>query len=387
MSFEITTSKAQTLVTWWDLKEQIDLNPVYQRKGSIWSLKQKQDLVDTALNGFDIPKFYFADFSYLNSDLNPNKKKYAVVDGKQRITTIFDFFENKFSLADTFVLYEDPDLPLAGLNYAQLAQKHPRIARRFDNYNISVMNIVTDDEQKINELFLRLNASRPLVGAEIRNAMQGEVPILIRELAAHAFWTRTRFGTKRGQDRNAAAKLLLLEHVGTFVDTKKKQLDNLVTRTNASADEHGDDIEIDEATAEAEADQTVEDLLDAAESSEAETIDVRRASERVKRHLDRMVPCFEERDPVLAQQAQIPVVYWLARELGSVSLEYLQPFLKAFETERRENRLLPTGERKAHFLEYELMARTSNDQASIGGRYKILRRLYDEFVSQQTLAS
>ena len=88
------------------------------------------------------------------------------------------------------------------------------------------MRVITDDKSKINELFVRLNRSKPLTGAEIRNAMTGPVPEIIRVLVMRdMFKSCIRFPVKRGQDKNAAAKLLLFEHAEKMTETKRRNLD------------------------------------------------------------------------------------------------------------------------------------------------------------------
>lgn len=381
MSFRVIQNPAQTLTSWWDDKDNIDIEPVYQRKGHIWSQAQKQGLVDTILNGFDVPKLYFADFTLLNSNLNEKRKKYAVIDGKQRLLSVFGFFEGEFTLNKDFLFFDDPSLQLGGLSYSDLMANYPKIGRRFDNYNLSVMSVVTDDEAKISELFVRLNTSKPLVGAEIRNAMVGEVPNLIRDLVVHPFWVKTKFNKLRGQDKNTAAKLLLIEHTGTFVDTKKRQLDNLVAQAKkrpvpaqAGPDDEPEDLD-DEMPV------TVEDVAEAA--IEAEESDVKRAADRVETVLTRMEKLFIDQDPLLNQQAQIPVIYWLVRNIDPSQLRLVRPFLNEFEKERAANRAIPAGDpnRDAFLLDFELMSRTSNDQASIGGRYRIMRQRFEQFAS------
>ncbi len=386
MTFRVMPAQPQTLVSWWDEKSDLDLDPVYQRKGQVWSTKQNQDLIDTILNSFDIPKLYFADFTLLDSELNSKRKKYAVIDGKQRMLAIFGFFEGEFTLSRKFVLFENPELRLGGLSYDDLVSNYPKIARKFSNASLSIMSVVTNDEQKINELFIRLNSSKPLVGAEIRNAMLGEVPQLIREIVEHPFWRKTRFGKGRGQDKNLAAKLLLLEHAGTFVDTKKRQLDELVTKTNvvaqqADIDEKADPHDQQEEDLEGEI-VTADDVADAAENSE--NSDIARSAKRVQDMLARLAPRFVENDDTLAQQAQIPVIYWLARESNPSALGYLRPFLVKFEADRRENRAKDVLDpsRDATLVDFELMARTSNDQSSIAGRYRIMRERFERFISQ-----
>lgn len=389
MTFRVMPAPPQTIISWWDESSDLDLSPVYQRKGEVWTVKQNQDLVDTILNSFDIPKLYFADFTLLDSSLNSKRKKFAVIDGKQRMLAIFGFFEGSFTLSRKFVLFESPELRLGGLSYDDLVSNYPKIARRFANYSLSVMSVVTDDEQKINELFIRLNSSKPLVGAEIRNAMIGEVPQLIREIVETDFWMKTRFSKQRGQDKNLAAKLLLLEHAGTFVDTKKRQLDDLVIKTNDAADaaellrdeqllEDPHDSQDEELEGEV---ITAEDVADAAESSE--NSDISRSADRVKRMLAQLSPRFVPNDPVLGQQAQIPVIYWLARESEPHAISRLREFLVMFEGDRIANRQREIGDpdRDMTLIDFELMARTSNDQSSIAGRYRIMRERFDRFLA------
>jgi hypothetical protein len=375
MVFRVSPAPLRTLVSWWDEKDDIDLDPVYQRKGHIWSLKQKQDLIDTVLNGFDIPKLYFADFTILNSSLNAKKKKYTVIDGKQRMLAFFGFFEGDFTLSNTFYIFETPGLKLGGLAYKDLVTNHPKIARRFENGQLAIVSVETDDEQKINELFIRLNTSKPLVGAEIRNAMLGEVPKLIRDLADHPFWARTRFNKQRGQDKNTAAKLLLLEHAGTFVDTKRRHLDQLVSKTNQQAANQDDQDGYDD-----DPDVTTDDeIVNAA--VDAENTDIGRSAERVKATLSLLAPLFIDNDQLLAQQAMIPVIYWLARDLEPSDLTALRAFLQQFGEERLANRKRQIDDpaRDLTLNHFELMARSSNDQHSISERHRIMYERFEKF--------
>ena len=91
MIFQVIPMPAKTLAWWLDQENDIDFAPVYQRKSRIWSPKDKQFLIDSIINGFDVPKIYLADFTFMNTVLNRANKKYAIIDGKQRFETIFDF--------------------------------------------------------------------------------------------------------------------------------------------------------------------------------------------------------------------------------------------------------------------------------------------------------
>src|SRR5207247_1628056 len=120
-------------------------------------------------------------------------------------------------------------LRLAGLSYQDLRGSYAEIAEIFDNYNLSVMSVSASSEEPIDELFIRLNRSKPLTGAEIRNAMAGPAPKVIRKLAQHEFFIENvAFGVQRGQDKNAAAKLLMFEYFEKPTETKKRNLDEFV---------------------------------------------------------------------------------------------------------------------------------------------------------------
>src|ERR1700722_8575376 len=91
--FKITGSELKTLTWRKGRRAKIDMEPPYQRRGRLWSDADKAYLVDSILNGFDLPKLYVADFTWMDSKLNEKQLPYAIIDGKQRFEAIFDFFD------------------------------------------------------------------------------------------------------------------------------------------------------------------------------------------------------------------------------------------------------------------------------------------------------
>jgi hypothetical protein len=100
--FEVMAFEARTLSWWYDQKDNIDLDPLYQRRAQLWSERDREFLIDSILNGYDVPKIYIADFTFGLTKLHSTNKRYSVIDGKQRLGAIFDFFENKLRLAEDF---------------------------------------------------------------------------------------------------------------------------------------------------------------------------------------------------------------------------------------------------------------------------------------------
>ena len=357
--FKVRMFDARTLSWWADQRDVIDFDPPYQRRGGLWSNRDKSFLIDSIINEYDIPKIYIADFTFgTPSDLNPNSTQYAVIDGKQRFEAIFDFIDGKIALNRDFVFAENVEMNLGGLSYRDLKANHSKVASRFDNFNLTVMSVITNEEGKINELFVRLNRNKTLTGPEIRNAMQGIVPELIRQLGQHAlFVDNVRFETKRAQDLDVAAKFLLSEFRGRLVETKRVSLDRFVEEgINADADAG----------------------------------DFERAGGRVKRVLDVMSEIFIAGDPLLRTQGPLVPYYWLVRTVPD-DLHLVRPFLLRFEELRTANKRLARDPATAQLMDQELgrydtLNRSINDQGSIEGRFEILLKRFHEFKENGDLA-
>ncbi|MCX6832753.1 MAG: DUF262 domain-containing protein, partial [candidate division Zixibacteria bacterium] len=302
--FRITAFEIKTLSWWRTRRSKIDMNPPYQRRGRLWSEADKAYLIDSILNGYDIPKLYMADFTWGDSALNKRKLPYAIIDGKQRFEAIFDFFDGKIVLNDDFVYLENPQLKVGGLGYEDLKKNHPQVAEEFDNFNLHVMSVTAQSEEPINELFVRLNRSKSLTGAEIRNAMAGPAPGVIRQIADHDFFkTNITFVVKRGQDWNAAAKFLIFEFYEKPRETKKTNLDAFVKSMKIDPNGH---LEL--------------------------------AARKVVDVLNNMSEIFLPKDKLLGSAGVLPVYYWFVRNEDEAAYPRIRKFLVGFERARRENR-------------------------------------------------
>lgn len=346
--FQIRPFELRTISWWlskWDL---IDLEPDYQRSGSRWTRKDKQYLIDTILNEYDIPKIYIADFSYYSSKLKKGTKPYAVIDGKQRLKAIWEFSKGDFPLANDFVYYDNPSLKLGGIYFAAIKYKYPEVADVFFNHNLNVMSVITDDEARINQIFLRLNSMAPLTGAEYRNAMEGPIPALIRRVAGHEFFTsRVRFSKAKGQDLELCAKLLVIEYFDGPTDTKKKDLDNFVKNGV----------------------QFTDDEIEALEN-------------RVDEVMDYMCGVFTNKDPLLKSQGPVSLYYLFMRSYMEENAKRLRRFLEAFQklyTIVIKDIERAPAEISNDISDYKNFARSINDSGSILKRFKLLEKYYGMF--------
>lgn len=335
---------------WWHAQYvagKVDMEPPYQRRPGIWSAWKKGHLIDSILNGFDVPKFYLADFSTLPSRLNKAKRPYAIIDGKQRFEALFSFLKGELLLNQSSVVEDHPELKVGGLNFVELKANHPHLAARIEKFTPVVMSVVSDDGRKIDQMFIRLNSGEAANSAEKRNASPGPIPLFIRELVVHRFFNeKIRFNVKRMQDFNLAVKLFAIEHKGGFIDTKARNLDQFVN-----------------------------------EAAEARSNTVIKAytntEDRVIGGLELMCKVFGDSDPLLAAQGHIPVYYWVIRQHPQVAKSF-RSFLEKFNSDVRTNLQRTREDRNfdsdKELLAFYTMGRTTNDQGSLRGRYLILAR-------------
>ena len=228
------------------------------------------------------------------------------------------------------------------------------MAEEFDNYNLLVMSVSAQEERPINELFVRLNRSKALTGAEVRNAMSGPVPGVIRQIAKHdLFRENVAFTVKRGQDLNAAGKILVFEHRGKLTETKKRNLDAFVR-----------------------------EMGDKKRPGRLELV-----GRRVLDVLNDMSEIFLPKDKLLASGGVFPVYFWLVRNTREDNFHRVREFLVQFEKARKENRQLisenaDSSKIDKELVEYDSFNRSTNDQQSHEGRYKILNKRFEEWMKR-----
>src|SRR5439155_26752435 len=104
-------------------------DPPYQRMSDVWDLKKRQLLVDSVLNRYDIPKIYFHELTPVKR--KKTKHRYSIIDGKQRLETLWGFIDGQFPLAEDFEYMEDSRVKAGGLTYEQLGAKYPHVKTRF----------------------------------------------------------------------------------------------------------------------------------------------------------------------------------------------------------------------------------------------------------------
>lgn len=349
--------QSSLLVVYSDRKD-IELEPEYQRIGGIWTHEKRQLLIDSLVNGFDVPKLYFHEF-VPPKQKGGKKYRYAIIDGKQRLQTIWDFIDGKLPLAEDFKYLRDDSVKANGLDYPTLAVRYPQIKARLDATPLDIITIRTDDIELIEDMFSRLNEAVPLNAPEKRGALGGPIPVAIRKLADHPFFKKhIPFPDSRFRHRDLAAKFLYVEFEGDIVNTKKSYLDEFVItfrRWRKANDKRGGV-------------GVVANLAHHAEST-----------------LSSMADVFGIDDSLLRQVGMITLYYHLFRQVTQKNVsEIKREMLVRFERDREKNREIveETGEAGKNvdlgLLEFDKHSQTPNDAYAIRIRLRILLQYLKE---------
>lgn len=244
-AYEIATYPAdftlEGIVQQWKTEEVVI--PPFQR-GFVWTQAQASKLIESFLVGLPVPGI----FLYTEKDSG----KYLVVDGQQRLRSVFYFFEGYFgeeredSKRTVFRLTGlAEDSPFSGKTYEDLVDVDEAAARRLRNSVLRafvVRQLDPEDDTSIFHIFERLNTGGTLlVGQEVRNAVySGPFNDLLMELNQLSAW-REIVGKpepdKRMRDVELILRFFSLRYALNSYEKPMKDFLSHYMRTHARADE------------------------------------------------------------------------------------------------------------------------------------------------------
>lgn len=169
---QVRVSKAQYSVLhvkrlYEDRKELI-IDPTFQRK-DVWNSKQRSELIESILMGIPIPVMYFF-------ETTDGRKQ--VVDGRQRITTIINYLNDRFSLKELKIL--------SGLNGSKFSDLDTKLQGIIEDHQFSVNIIQPPTPERVKyDIFDRVNrGGTRLNNQEMRNALyNGKATEILKELS------------------------------------------------------------------------------------------------------------------------------------------------------------------------------------------------------------
>ena len=330
--------KPWPLTTIFGIRERIDTNPDYQRP-PVWSLSQKQLLIDTILRGYDIPKMYWR-----KTGKNPDR--YEVVDGQQRLRAIWEYMSGNFNLGKSAEPINGHDL--RNTSYANGGKVLPdELRQTFDIYPLDVIVMTDTDEEEVREMFLRLQNGTSLKAQEKRNAMSGKMRDFVKSLASHKFFASCKFENSRYTYDLIAAQMVRIELQAGPCNVKNADLNKMYTE-NAEFDSDGN------------------------------------KAKKVKRVLDFLLRAFPEKTPELERYTVLSlyllVSYLIERYVITGIEQSLHDWLISFETYRREQRELDIELCDPEILSYyDRTSHSTDAEDSISWRHEYLLRKFFEF--------
>ncbi|MDY0202295.1 MAG: DUF262 domain-containing protein [Tenuifilaceae bacterium] len=180
------------------------LKPELQRK-YVWEKPEASRFIDSILLGLPVPSIFLA---------NTKHEKKLIIDGYQRIMTVFDFVKGVWSKdKKTFKLSntEKVNERWRGKAFSELTDTEQRKIRSTTIHAIIFeQKSPKEDDTSLFQVFERINTSgRTLMPQEIRNCVyQGEFNTLLFSLNKNKDW-RALFGTNKEDTRMRDLEFIL----------------------------------------------------------------------------------------------------------------------------------------------------------------------------------
>jgi hypothetical protein len=204
--------------------------PKFQR-AFVWSLKQSSRLIESFMMGLPIPPVFF----YIQAD-----QKYLVLDGRQRLESVFYFFDGVFGPptgSNRYRIFKldgiNPESRWYGKTFANFDESDKRKLKNSVLRAILVRQLhPNEDDTSVYHIFERLNTGGvPLQDQEVRNCVYaGKFNDLLQELNEYPGWRKV-IGSKKPDSRQKDVQLVLrciaLYH---NIDSYRKPMTDFLSR-------------------------------------------------------------------------------------------------------------------------------------------------------------
>ncbi|MBD3842192.1 MAG: DUF262 domain-containing protein [Campylobacterales bacterium] len=224
VNFSRSTPSVFEIFRQYNERKNINLAPSFQRE-KVWSKKQNSELIESILMGIPLPIMYF---------FQDEKGNIQVVDGKQRLTALFEFMKengNGYTLSELTILRD-----LKGKKFKDL---EPYQRANIEDYEL-VINIIkppTPDRIKF-DIFDRVNrGGTRLNNQEMRNAIyQGSATELLKRLSENEWFQKAidkAIGSKFMKDRYVILRAItfMMYKNGQFQESYNSDIDDFIGKS------------------------------------------------------------------------------------------------------------------------------------------------------------
>ena len=191
-------------------REKIVLKHRLQRREGVWSKNAKSLLIDSLLRGYIVNPIH----TIVENDVQ------YVIDGVQRLSTLYDYVNDGFSLSKNLepVKIEDISYDISGKKFSKLDQP---VKDELLSSQIQVYEITDYTDKNVREMFSRLNSGKAL------NTIQKMTPIMSDKLSdtvfnivSHPFFEKvlSEPQLKSSVDQSTALEILMLSEISNEYD-------------------------------------------------------------------------------------------------------------------------------------------------------------------------
>lgn len=195
-------------------REDILFTHKLQRREGVWNRTQKSLLIDSLLRGYLLNPTY---------TIIEGKKQY-VIDGVQRLSTIFDFIMGKYSLSKRLdpIIINEESYEIAGKNFKKLDEK---LQDELMSAQIQICEISDYTDKDVREMFRRLNSGKPLnTSQKLTPDMSDELSNAVLDIITLPFWGKvlTNAQLKSSVDLSIVIEIMMLNEHGYEVTSFSK---------------------------------------------------------------------------------------------------------------------------------------------------------------------
>lgn len=193
-------------------KKTLNFDLAIQRKNGIWDLERQSLLIHSILTCYPIPSVCVL----------KEKRILSFLDGKQRLTAIFDFIDGNYALDKT--IKNINNIEVKNTTFEDLSEE---FKNKILEYQITAYQIENATDREIKELFYRLNNGVALKPIETTRAILGNKTIkFITQITSTPFFVHkaniTKSARRRYIDQELVLQILMLISIPNTGFTSKE---------------------------------------------------------------------------------------------------------------------------------------------------------------------